>query len=62
MKTTVEIPDPLFTELKKYAAAHGLTFRQLLETSLRRSTFKGKGQRIHDCESIRSSIQEGRGG
>ena len=35
MKTTVEIPDALFTEVKRYAAANGLTFRQVLETSLR---------------------------
>ena len=78
MKTTVEIPDPLFTELKKYAAAHDLTFRELLESSLRRAlekppgprkpfrlrrvTFKGKGQRIHDWPAIRSLIHEGRGG
>ncbi len=78
MKTTVEIPGPLFTELKKYAAAHGLTFRELLESSLRRTlelqpgpkrpfrlrkvTFKGKGQRVHDWETIRSLIHEGRGG
>ena len=78
VKTTVEIPDPLFTEVKKYAAAHGLTFRELLEVSLRRTldkpagpkkpfrlrrvTFKGKGQRIHDWPIIRSLIHEGRGG
>ena len=78
MKTTVEIPDPLFTEVKKYAASHGLTFRELIEASLRRTlekqtgpkkpfrlrkvTFKGKGQRIHDWETIRSLIHEGRGG
>ena len=78
MKTTVEIPDALFAEVKKYAAAHGLTFRELIETSLRRSlekqssarkpfrlrkvTFKGKGQRIRDAETIRALIYEGRGG
>ena len=78
MKTTVEIPDTLFTEVKKYAAAHNLTFRELIETSLRRAlekqpasrkpfrlrkvTFKGKGQRIRDGETIRALIYEGRGG
>jgi hypothetical protein len=78
VKTTVEIPDALFAEVKKYAAAHGLTFRELIETSLRRSlekqssarkpfrlrkvTFKGKGQRIRDGETIRALIYEGRGG
>lgn len=59
MKTTVEIGDALFSEAKKYASARGLTFRQVVETSLRRTlendsapkkpfrlrkaTFKGKG-------------------
>jgi Arc/MetJ family transcription regulator len=78
VKTTVEITDSLFAEVKKYAAAHGLTFRELIETSLRRTlekqtaskkpfrlrkvTFKGKGQRIHDWETIRALIHEGRGG
>lgn len=78
MKTTVEIPDALFAEVKKYATSHRLTFRELIETSLRRTleqqtgakkpfrlrkvTFKGKGQRIHDWETIRSLIHEGRGG
>jgi hypothetical protein len=78
VKTTVEIPDPLFTEIKKYAATHGLSFRELIEASLRRTlekqpgpkkpfrlrkvTFKGKGQRIHDWPAIRSLIHEGRGG
>ncbi len=37
MKTTVEIPDVLFNETKKYASARGLTFRQVVETSLRRT-------------------------
>ena len=78
MKTTVEIPDALFNEVKKYAAARGLTFRELIETSLRRTldkqssarkpfrlrkvTFKGKGQRIRDAETIRALIYQGRGG
>jgi hypothetical protein len=78
VKTTVEIPDALFTEVKKYATSHGLTFRELIETSLRRTlekqtgarkpfrlrkvTFKGKGQLIHDWETIRALTYEGRGG
>ncbi|HKX00733.1 MAG TPA: hypothetical protein VJN43_23530 [Bryobacteraceae bacterium] len=37
MKTTVEIPDALFHQAKKYASAHGLTFREVIETSLRRT-------------------------
>ena len=35
MKTTVEISDALFREAKRYAAAHELTFREVLETGLR---------------------------
>lgn len=78
MKTTVEIPDALFHQAKKYASAHGLTFREVIETSLRRTldekhgrkkpfrlrkvTFKGTGQLVHDWETIRSLIYEGRGG
>jgi hypothetical protein len=36
MKTTVEIPDALFREAKRYAASHDLTFREVVETGLRR--------------------------
>ena len=35
MKTTVEIADALFAEAKAYAEAHGWSFRELLEESLR---------------------------
>lgn len=78
MKTTVEIPDALMAEARKYASARGLTFREVLEISLRRTveqepgakkpfrlrktTFRGKGQLIHDWETIRALIYEGRGG
>lgn len=34
MKTTVEIPDPLFRQAKQYAARHGLTLRELLTRGL----------------------------
>jgi hypothetical protein len=36
MKTTVEIPDALFREAKRYAVAHDLTFREVVESGLRR--------------------------
>ncbi len=36
MKTTVEIPDALFREAKRYAAKHDLTFRQVIESGLRK--------------------------
>jgi hypothetical protein len=59
MKTTVELPDAMLHSVKRYAAAHGMTMREVLETGLRqvlaseraaskpfrlkRCTFKGKG-------------------
>ena len=59
MKTTVELPDAMLRSAKRYAAAHGMTMREVLETGLRhvlatervtskpfrlrRCTFKGKG-------------------
>jgi hypothetical protein len=78
VKTTVEIPDGLFRETKRYASARGLTFREVIETSLRRTlekqssvrrpfklrktSIKGKGQLIHDWETMRALAYEGRGG
>ena len=78
MKTTVEIPDALFTEAKKYGAERGLTFRQIVEQGLREvleqdrsrtkrfrlrnGTFKGTGALIHDWDTIRDLIYEGHGG
>jgi hypothetical protein len=59
MKTTVELPDALLRSVKTYAAAHGMTMREVIETGLRhvlasghaasepfrlkRCTFKGRG-------------------
>ena len=59
MKTTVELPDAMLKSVKKYAAAHGMTMREVLEIGLRhvlasepvaakpfrlkRCSFKGKG-------------------
>lgn len=59
MKTTVDIPDQLFRMLRQWAAQHGMTMREVLETALRRflggreaaprrlrlrrHTFKGRG-------------------
>ena len=59
MKTTVELPDAMLRSVKNYAAAHGMTMREVLETGLRhvlaseraaskpfrlkRCAFKGKG-------------------
>jgi hypothetical protein len=59
MKTTVEIPDSLFLEAKRYAAEQRIPFREVVEFGLRRvlseksgkskpfklkdGSFKGKG-------------------
>ena len=37
MKTTVEIPDALFREVKKYAAEHDLTLKEVMERGLRQA-------------------------
>lgn len=36
MKTTIEIPSPLFEQAKRIAAREGTTLRELIETGLRR--------------------------
>lgn len=36
MKTTVEIPDPLFKEARRFAQEHNLTFREVVEAGLRK--------------------------
>jgi hypothetical protein len=45
VKTTVEIPDALFKETKKYASARGLTFQEVVETSLRRILERERGMK-----------------
>ena len=76
MKTTVEIPDPLLREAKRYAAARDLTLREVLETSLRkllteektrpfrlkRCAFQGDGLvQPYSWPEIRRIAYEGRG-
>lgn len=34
MKTTVEIPDPLFRQAKEFAARHGIPLREVFERGL----------------------------
>jgi hypothetical protein len=47
MKTTVDISDSLLREAKKYAAEHGITLRELLETGLRNVVSKrGEKRRL----------------
>ena len=36
MKTTLQIDDRVFVQLKRYAAAHGRTMSDVVETALRR--------------------------
>jgi hypothetical protein len=77
MKTTVEIADSLFAEVKAYAQAHGLSFREVIEEGLRHvikrgrrspkfclrnGSFRGKGlQGDASWSEIRQRIYEGRG-
>ena len=77
MKTTVEIPEPLFVRAKQHCADRGVSFRELMETGLRlaldppkavkpfrlkRFGFGGKGASIQDWNVIRDLVYEGRGG
>jgi hypothetical protein len=78
MKTTVEISDALFKEVKRYAAAHELTFREVVENGLRSvvqksqakkpfklrdASFQGKGMaKDYGWPEIQAMIYEGRGG
>jgi hypothetical protein len=77
MKTTVELLDALLRAVKRYAAARGMTMREVLETGLRyvglrrasskpfrlkRCTFRGKGlARKESWVDLRARIYEGRG-
>jgi hypothetical protein len=77
MKTTVEIPDGLMLEIKRYALDRKLTFRQVVETSLRETlqkprpvvpfklkdcSFKGDGMvKDFTWDEIRDIIYEPRG-
>lgn len=77
MKTTVEIPEVLFRQVKQHCSENGISFKTLLETGLRTVLeppkpttqfrlkpfgFKGEGQLIQDWNSIREMAYEGRGG
>ena len=45
MKTTVEIPDSLFKEAKRYAAEREIPFREVVEFGLRRVLAESSGKR-----------------
>lgn len=36
MKTTVELPDPLLAQARRFADAHGMTMKALIEQGLRK--------------------------
>ena len=78
MKTTVELPDALLEEAKRFAAQQGLTLKHLMEVGLRqvisarkprkpfrlrKHTVGGNGL-VEDLawSEIRERIYEGRGG
>jgi len=49
MKTTVELPDTLFWQIKRLAALKSLTFDEFVEAALRQATTgnrRGRGHRI----------------
>lgn len=74
MKTTIELPDSLFQQLKKLAAERDTTLREIMESSLRetlrrfsrpkgafrlkKATFKGGGLQEGLSESQWSEIRD----
>jgi hypothetical protein len=36
MKTTIELPEPLFAQARRFADAHGMTMKALIEQGLRK--------------------------
>lgn len=77
VKTTVEIEDDLIHKAKAYAAERGITFRQVVESGIRRvleeganarpfrmrrRSFRGRGMtRPMPWEEVRALVYEGRG-
>ena len=59
MKTTVDISEGLFREVKRYAGEKGTTFREVLEFALR-MLLKSKAQRIKNFQ-LRKHSFKGRG-
>lgn len=78
MKTTIEIADGLFAEAKQYAHAHDLSFREVVESGLRKvvsesgtttpfllkdGSFAGDGMvKDFSWPELRALIYEGHGG
>ena len=77
VKTTLEISDAVFEEAKRYAARHGISFRELVEVSLRHrldskpaaGRFRLRKKTFHaetlidtgDWPAVRKLVYEGRG-
>ena len=59
MKTTVDIPDPLFDELKRTAAREKTTMRRLIDTALR--TFLDSRKRPRGRFKLKDGSVAGRG-
>jgi Arc/MetJ family transcription regulator len=67
MKTTIDIPDALFASAKREAQRRGTTFRDLVESALRRSLeSSGREARrfklrkhVFRGEGVQEGIQEG---
>ncbi len=45
MRTTIDLPDPLFRQVKSLAALNGSTLRDFIADALQRAVTSGKGQR-----------------
>ena len=45
MRTTIDLPDPLFKEAKASAALRGVTFRDVVEEALRRQLQPHSGRK-----------------
>jgi hypothetical protein len=46
MRTTIELPDPLFRRAKELAERRGMTLRRLVEEAVRRYLAEGKPARF----------------
>ncbi len=44
MKTTIDIPDPLFRELKSFASRHHLSLKAVVESALRELLASGQSR------------------
>jgi len=45
MKTTIELPDPLFAQARRYADTHKVTMKSLIEQGLRKVMAEKKAEK-----------------